>query len=34
MRAARCPVMVVPVVERSGEPGDWALVADEVSPQT
>jgi nucleotide-binding universal stress UspA family protein len=34
LRAARCPVMVVPVVERSGEPGDRALVADELSPQT
>lgn len=34
MRAARCPVMVVPVVEHSGEPADWELVADEVSPQT
>lgn len=34
LRAARCPVMVVPVVEHSGEPADWELVAEEVSPQT
>ncbi|GAB3040037.1 hypothetical protein GCM10011376_36180 [Nocardioides flavus (ex Wang et al. 2016)] len=34
LRAARCPVMVVPVLERTEDTEDWGLVADEVSPQT
>jgi nucleotide-binding universal stress UspA family protein len=34
LRAARCPVMVVPLVERSGGAEDSELVADELAPQT